>query len=252
MSAQREYTDKLIVYHSGLLLGNPALRLRSTRGEDPAQDALLTQADSDAWELLNTSIATRSELLRRNVASQGLDYLVTRFIDASNGFLARFEPWLADDKDWDRVYKRYGSNLTENWEGLNLVPPRDKLVGVDYSRSYGHNLSRINADPGFRELEEMGFELLDKKLAKSVDLYLSYTKAAEASSTVVQVAVFVLNIVIIAVLQYGVFKRQFGNLEAEAQRTQELLRLVPAPVLDSMPRSIKTFLGRPTGVGGAA
>ena len=32
-------------------------------------------------------------------------------------------------------------------------------------------------------------------------------------------------------------------LGAEAQRTQELLRLVPNPVLDSMPRAIKAFLG---------
>lgn len=100
--------------------------------------------------------------------------------------------------------------------------------------------------------QEMAFNLLDKKLERSVDLYLAHTTAVEANSTVVQVVVYLLNIAIVLVLHYGVFARQFANLAAEAQRTQELLRLVPQPVLDSMPRHVRQFLGVAAGTASAA
>lgn len=74
----RQYTDNLQKYHSALLLGSEELRLKPTRGTDSAQDALLSTPDSDAYNLVDLSNATSGDLLRLNVATQGLDYLVLR------------------------------------------------------------------------------------------------------------------------------------------------------------------------------
>lgn len=242
VGTMRDYTDNLAFYHNALLLGDEKLRLRATRGTSPQQDALLNEASADAFSLTDLTNVTESELLRLSVSTQGLDYLVMRYVDACNGFLARFEPWLAPLDRSDMIYQRYGANLTENWYSLSLGPPQDRLIGVDYTRSVRHQLHIINDDKGYAELQEMAFSLLDKRLEYSMNLYLEYTKAQESQSSTIQIIVFILNLSIIAFLQWGVFARQFANLAAEAQRTQELLRLIPNPILESMPKAVKATL----------
>jgi len=246
VDTMRQYTDDLAFYHNALLLGDKSLRLRASRGTSPEQDKLLNDANEDAFTLTDLANASKSELLRLTYSTQGLDYLVMRYVDDCNGFLARFEPWLASLGKFDYVYQRYGQNLTENWLSLSLGPPRDRLIGVDYTRSVRHNLDIINNDAGFAQLQEIAFKLLDKKLEYSMNLYLDYTKAQEMQSSTIQIVVYILNLGIIAFLQWGVFARQFANLAAEAQRTQELLRLIPNPILESMPKAVKATLSLTT------
>jgi hypothetical protein len=228
----REYTDSLARYHRALLLGDEELRLRGTLGTDPAQDALLNRASANAFKPINTANATEYEVLEAKISEMGLDYLIMAFIDLCNSFLARYEPYFSNDNDLvNRLYKRNVSDHSDEYA----------VVDFDYSQWKRHNLTTIMEDFQYRQLENVGFRLLDDKLKLSVSLYAQQVDASSTEATTVQIVIYLVNLAVILLLQQGVFSTQFANLAAEAQRTQEFVRLLPVPVLESVPK-LRTFL----------
>jgi hypothetical protein len=234
VDTMRDYTDKLQRYHSALLQGDAALRLKPTRGADPAQDALLFAAAPGAFDAdaVGNETTDAGGQLTADVGLMGVDYLVTRYVLESNDFLARFEPYFGDPA---AATTRYGRDPAAARAAAGIyVDEAD--YGTSPNVSVRHNLSVISADAGFARLQHVAFQLLDRRLAASVDIYLRHVAQVSSSSFLVQAIVYALNIGIVVLLQYAVFARQFAHLASEAQRTQELLRLVPQPVIDSVPR----------------
>ena len=69
-----------------------------------------------------------------------------------------------------------------------------------------------------------------------MSLFFNKVHSDNNVSTTVQVTVYILNLALLFLLQYGVFNSLFAKLALEAQRTQELLRLLPGPLLESSHR----------------
>jgi len=216
----RYYLDDFQLYHRGLLYGDENLRLLSSLGESTEQDNLLFSPQSSAFELLPYQNLSISQSYASTASTQGLNYLLLQFFSVLEVFLSRYEPWWGTDETRAKYAATYFNGTT---------PPFDPYV----QGWCHHNLTCIHADSDFAQIEMMDFGSLDNLLEISMNYYLEQVTARSDRGLWVQITVLVLNLAVLTVFYFFVTERQFYYLNQEAQRTLELVRLIPVAAIDS-------------------
>lgn len=223
--------------HHALRFGDASMNVVVNANDDAAQLALATtyvtapaSAGSAAGVFVRDSTAN---VTVRPFELLGLDAQMESYTLALNRLLARFEPWFGDAS----LAPSDGSGASIVAADPSMLPPWSPAL----SNVSGLNRSSLEADPLLAIILRMDRTTLGPQVQQSVFSYVESATDFTAIAVNVDIAVFVLNVVIIVVLQLAVVRPAFRRMEAEAARVSDFLLLVPTTVFDSVPK-LKAFL----------
>jgi hypothetical protein len=222
------FAEDYLIFHQALIAGNESMRVRSIRNSgvldtdsneipEALMNSFFLQGGNDIFSpialdaLGDDGGANPLPPLDRplQVASPSAADLL---VEATGHINARYRPFFHNPP-------------------YNTTPFDPVVAGVT-----GLNLTQLNADRGFRYLQRLVWDVLDKALSSSIDIFFNELGVVDSKVTNLEIGFFVTEILALLILQVVIFRRLFEMLSGEAMRTLDFLRIIPAKIIESVPR----------------
>lgn len=226
--------------HHALRFGDESLNVAVNLNDDSAQLALATTYS--AIPLSDMSPAglfvrdTTGNVTVRPYELLGLDAQMEVYKVTLDRLLARFEPWFGDAGT--APHDASGNSIVRD-DGT-LPPWQPALSNVT-----GLNRAALEADPVLAIILRMDRTTLGPQVQASVFAYVDSAVAFTSTAINSDIAVLVINVLLVLLLQVAVVQKAFARMEAEAARVSDFLLLIPNTVYDSVPK-LRTYLFSPS------